>query len=106
MASEMFMLAEKIRCLREAKGLTQAELSKVLGLTRSSINSWEMGLSVPSTPYIVALAKIFEVSTDYLFGLDGNASIRVAGLSDKEVSALLEIVDCLKEHRAEHTDPE
>lgn len=100
MANEMFMLAEKIRYLREAKGFTQAELSRVLGLTRSSINSWEMGLSIPSTPYIVALAKIFEVSTDYLFGLENSASIRVAGLTDKEVSAILEIIGCLKESRS------
>lgn len=99
MASEMFMLAEKIRRLREAKGLTQAELSKALGLTRSSINSWEMGLSVPSTQYIVELAKIFAVSTDYLFGLDDTAGIKVGGLTEKEVAAVTEIVDCLRSRR-------
>ena len=48
------MVAEKIKHLREQQGLTQAELSKRLGITRSSVNAWEMGISVPSTQYLVA----------------------------------------------------
>lgn len=43
------MVADRIRALREQKELTQTELSKLLGITRSSVNAWEMGISVPST---------------------------------------------------------
>ena len=64
MAKELFPLAGKIKQLREKSEMTQAELARELGLTRSSINAWEMGLSVPSTPFIVELAKLFGVSTD------------------------------------------
>lgn len=58
MAKELFLLADKIRHIREQAGITQAELARKLGLTRSSVNSWEMGLSVPSTPYVIELAKL------------------------------------------------
>ena len=50
------MIADKIKLLREKSGLTQAELAKQIGITRSGVNAWEMGISVPSTHYIVELA--------------------------------------------------
>jgi len=68
-----------------------------MGLTRSSVNAWEMGLSVPSTQYIVELAKIFNVSADYLLGIETTATISVEGLSEKKVASLVELVKFLKE---------
>ena len=92
-------MADKIKQLREQMGYTQAELARKLKLTRSSINGWEMGLSVPTTPMVVELAKIFNVSTDYLLGLDDGASLRVEGLSKKEVAVLVDLVSCFREKR-------
>ena len=63
------MIAERIKQLREQNALTQSALAKQLGITRSSVNAWEMGISVPSTQYLVELAEIFRVSTDYLLGV-------------------------------------
>lgn len=88
------MIADKIRALREQRGYTQAELAKRLGITRSGVNAWEMGISVPSTQYIVELSGIFGVSTDYLLGVDASASVSVAGLTQKDV----EIIYSLTEH--------
>lgn len=79
------MVADKIKDLREKQNLTQAALAKRLGITRSSVNAWELGISVPSTQYIVELAHIFHVSTDYLLGVDCSATVSVAGLSEKDV---------------------
>ena len=47
------MIADRIKALREQKGYTQVELAKRLGITRSSVNAWELGISVPSTQNIV-----------------------------------------------------
>jgi len=95
MLKELFLVAERIKTLREHCGLTQSGLAKKLGLTRSSINSWEMGLSIPSTQYIVELAKLFGVSTDYLLGMNEGAKINVENLSEKEVAAIVELINCL-----------
>lgn len=95
-----FHLSEKIKALREQSGWTQAELARKLGLTRSSINSWEMGLSVPSTQYIVELAKLFKVSTDYLLGMPNNATIYVDNLDENEVSVLINLVNCLTKKKS------
>ena len=91
------MVADRIKALREQKGLTQTELSNQLGITRSSVNAWEMGISVPSTQYIVELAHIFKVSTDYLLCVDTSATISVAGLTEKDVQLVHSIISHLKE---------
>ena len=98
---ELFSLADKIKQLRELSGLTQAGLARRMKLTRSSVNSWEMGLVVPSTAMIVELAKLFNVSTDYLLGLEENASINVSGLSEKEVALVSNLIVCLRNKNAE-----
>ena len=88
------MIADKIKLLREKSGLTQAELAKQIGITRSGVNAWEMGISVPSTHYIVELALLFGVSTDYLLDLNKTATVSVEGLNDREIASVVEIIQC------------
>lgn len=90
------MICDKIKILREKYGITQSMLAKKLGITRSSVNAWEMGLSIPSTQYIVELALIFNVSTDYLLGLKNTSTVSVEGLSDREIASIVEIIECYK----------
>ncbi len=94
------MIAERIKCLRERKGLTQAELAKQLGITRSSVNAWEMGISVPSTQYVVELAHLFRGSTDYILGVDSSASVSIAGLTEKDIQVVHSLVHHLKSKNA------
>lgn len=91
------MVADRIKILREQKGLSQAALAKILGITRSSVNAWEMGISVPSTQYVVELAGLFEVSTDYILGVDDSSSVSVAGLDEKDVKLVHALILHLKE---------
>ena len=91
------MICDKIKFLREKSGLTQTDLSKKLGITRSGVNAWEMGLSIPSTQYVVALATLFKVSTDYLLGLTTTSSVSVEGLNDREIASIVEIISCMRE---------
>ena len=91
------MTADRIKQLREEKGYTQAELAKQLGITRSSVNAWEMGISVPSTQYVVEFASIFKVSTDYLLGVDTTATIEISGLTDTDIQLVHSIVGHLRE---------
>ena len=51
-----------------------------------------MGVSLPSTHYIKELASIFNVSADYLLGLDSSSTISVAGLSDVDVDMIYRLV--------------
>ena len=77
--------------------MTQSDLAKELGITRSSVNAWEMGISVPSTQYIVELASIFKVSTDYLLGVESSASVNVSGLTERDIQIVHELINHLKD---------
>lgn len=90
------MIYDRIKQLREQKGLTQAALARMLNVTRSSVNAWEMGISVPSTQSLVQLAEIFDISTDYLLGIDTSSAIRTDGLSDEDIMLVHSIVQRLK----------
>ena len=90
------MVADRIKTLREQKGFTQAELSRQLGITRSSVNAWEMGISVPSTQYVVELANIFNVSTDYLLGVDTTATVNVSGLTEDDIHMICALIAHLR----------
>lgn len=61
---------EKIKELRTEKGLTQKELSKVLGIGQSTISEWEKGIYEPTASAIKMLAIYFNVTADYLLGLE------------------------------------
>ena len=93
------MIAERIKHLREKNNLTQSSLAKKLNVTRSSVNAWEMGISVPSTALIVDLAKLFHVSTDYLLGLNENATLDISSLNDKETTILYELIEYFKSQK-------
>lgn len=93
------MIADKIKTLRESNSMTQNDIAKKLGITRSSVNAWEMGISVPSTMYIVELANLFSVSADYLLGLDHRAVLDISGLDDDSVRILNDMVRYMRDRQ-------
>lgn len=95
------MIGSRIKEIREETGLTQTELAKKLGLTRSGVNAWEMGVSIPSAQYLIGLADLFRVSTDYLLGLDQRETIDVSDLSGEEKAMVYTLLSYFKHiHRS------
>ena len=92
------MVADRIKFLRESNDMTQSELARQLGITRSSVNAWEQGISVPSTQYVVELARLFNVSVDYLLGVDASANLNIAGLNEDDVKLVYQIVNHLRKN--------
>ena len=86
------MVCDTIKSLRETAGLSQSALAKRLGVTRSSVNAWEMGLSIPTAQYIVELSQLFHVSTDYLLGLNNTQAIYIDRLSQEETQILYSLI--------------
>jgi len=93
------MIADRIKELRSAMSMTQAELAKVLSLSRTAINSYEQGLSVPSVSTLVELCKFFNVSADYLLELDDSTNIRVTGLEPDEIALVYNIVEKIRSNK-------
>ena len=91
------MVCDTIKSLRETAGLSQSALAKRLGVTRSSVNAWEMGLSIPTAQYIVELSQLFHVSTDYLLGLNNTQAIYIDRLSQEEKQILYSLIHYIQD---------
>lgn len=86
------MLSERIKELREVNKYTQINLANKLGVTRSAVKSWEMGISIPSTRYIVELSCIFNVSTDYLLKNCNETTINISDLTEGQTEILYSLI--------------
>lgn len=85
-----------LKTLRLKNNFTQAQLAQKLGLTKSVISAYETGLRLPSYDILIHIAKIFNVSTDYLLGLENKHEIDLSGLTDEEITALLALIKAMK----------
>lgn len=60
----------RIKQLREEKGIKQRELAKLLGVEVSAVSKLEVGRVPLKDEYIIKLANFFKVSTNYLLGVE------------------------------------
>jgi putative transcriptional regulator len=64
-----------VRERRGARGLSQGDLGKALGVSRQTINAIETGRYLPSLPLAIALARYFEANVEDIF-LAENGDLR------------------------------
>lgn len=60
---------KRIRDLREDHDLTQAQVAEYLSMKQPQYNRYERGLRDVPTDVLIALAKLYDTSTDYILGL-------------------------------------
>jgi putative transcriptional regulator len=63
-------MKNNIRVERAIKNITQDELSKLIGVSRQTINAMELGKYVPSTVLALKIAKEFGKSVEDIFALE------------------------------------
>ena len=94
----MINFGNKLKLLRLQDNMTQEELAQKLNLTKSVISAYETGLRLPSYDVLIRIAKIFNVSTDYLLGLEHKQEVDLSGLSQEEINALLNLIKAMKQN--------
>lgn len=63
-------LNEKIFSCRKKAGMSQEALADKLGVSRQAISKWELGTAVPELDNLLAISKLFGVTTDWLLNDD------------------------------------
>ena len=90
------MIADRIKMLRTTQNMSQIQLARKLNISRTSVNSWELGISRPTAVYLVELSKVFGVSTDYLLGLDTNAHVDISNLTTEQANIVVTLIEHFK----------
>ncbi len=65
----MSRFPEIFKALRKERGLTQQQISEVLGVSPQAVSRWENSAALPDIGLLPAIAAYFEVSVDVLLGL-------------------------------------
>lgn len=83
----IYGLPERLREMREKYNISQEAVAERLGITSSSVSSYERGERTPSLPIILKLSYIYNCSVDYLLGKNNDDNthvyIDVTELSEK-----------------------
>ena len=89
----MNIVKDKIKQLRQEKGLSQSALAKAIETRTNEISRYENGKIAPSIPTLAKLAKIFDVTADYL--IIENASRIPLRMNDTELLKYIEKIQRL-----------
>ena len=66
----MKIFSERLRELREEKGLSTVKLGEAIGTSGPTISRWETGVMAPSIVHLYNICKFFGVTAGYLIGLE------------------------------------
>lgn len=87
------MLGQRIRELRKGFGWSQLDLAIRLGITKQTVSNWENDNIQPSIEMLIRLARVFNVTTDYLVGLDEIPRLSIEGLPLAFAAHLSQIIE-------------
>ena len=86
---------ERLAKLRAAKGVGLSDMGKQVGISSSMISRYEVGERLPSFKVLIKLAAYFNVTTDYLLGVETASSpiktsitVDVSRLTSKQIEAV------------------
>lgn len=88
----MVNLGKKLKSLRLANNLTQAQVAGQIGVTKTVISSYENDLRQPSYDNLLKLASLFKVSTDWLLGNEKTQKFDFSGLTDEQANLVMGII--------------
>lgn len=93
----MFDFGLRIRQLREQHKMSQEQLGRIVGRSKSVISSYENNIKVPPLEILTQIAVVFHVSLDYLVGIDKADMLSLSGLSKNQKYSLRLLIDDFKD---------
>ncbi|MBO5103302.1 MAG: helix-turn-helix transcriptional regulator [Clostridia bacterium] len=64
------IFSERLKYLRDEKGLSQSALAKEIGASQKAIDFWEKGINEPKIVYVTNICKFFDVSPNWILGFE------------------------------------
>ncbi len=98
------MLGQRINEIRSSLGWSQVELAKKLNISKQTVSNWENDNILPSIEMLIRLANVFNVTTDYLLGLDDIPRLNVEGLPAAVIAHISLLIDDYRKSCTERKD--
>lgn len=93
LTEEVMGLPTRLTLLREERKLSKRQLANAMGISPSSISSYENGERLPSLDMLVKLSLFFNVTSDYLLGIENRAEIAPPDIiTDKQRKAINNLI--------------
>lgn len=84
----VYDFGNRLRQLRERRKLTQTQVAVRLNISKSAMSGYENNIKTPSVDILIELAQLYNVTTDYLLGLDNREMLYVDGLTSRQKEIL------------------
>lgn len=91
------MLSDSLKTLRAKHGMSQADLAKKLSVTQQAVGRWERKQTSPDFAMLKKMADIFNVSTDYLLGVQPPQKNSLPSLNAKDEREITRMMDDMKD---------
>ncbi len=69
------MIGERLKEIREKHGMNKKEFSNYIGIKYTTYNGYETEAREPDSDFLILISQKFNVSTDYLLGLQGDKEV-------------------------------
>ena len=86
-----------LKGLRKEKGWTQEELANKINKESSIISRYEKNLQSPTFNTVRAFSALFNVSMDYLSGMERQSNISTVGLNEKQRNIITQLIEQFRE---------
>ena len=93
----MFDFGNHLRMLREKHGISLEELGRRVGRAGSVISNYENNIKIPTLDVLTTMARIYDVSLDYLVGFDKKDQVLLTDMTDEQRDLVRRLVKELKQ---------
>ncbi|GHV40076.1 transcriptional regulator [Clostridia bacterium] len=88
----MYDFGLRLRELREQKSLSQTQVATRLNLSNTTISGYESNTRFPSFDVLIQLALFYNISSDYLLGIENRATVNVDGLTSRQLDIINSLI--------------
>ncbi len=89
----MYDFGDILKDLRKSRNMTQKKLAEKLNITEATVSRYEGGTANPPFETMRSIAAIFNVTMDYLYGMETSTAISTVNLSGKQADILRSLAD-------------
>ena len=91
------MICDRIRALRESTGKSARKFAEEIGIKYTTYYGYETGSREPGSDTLVTLAKYYNVTTDYILGIENSPTSAETDAGDKRLDRILDVYGQLNE---------